>query len=70
MAEAGQTMTVTLKPSRLSTYFNVYEPGRAPGDEALAVSEMTGPMRRGHHSTKMCSFWTNIQSVRKLTSVR
>ncbi len=43
-AEAGQTMNVTLKPSNLFTYFNIYEPGRGPGDEALAVSEMTGPM--------------------------
>jgi hypothetical protein len=43
-AEAGQVMSVRLKPSNRATYFNVYEPGRGPGDQALAVSEMTGPM--------------------------
>ena len=43
-AKAGQVMTVVLKPSNTATYFNVYAPGRGPGDEALAVSEMTGPM--------------------------
>ncbi len=43
-AEAGQIMTVTLAPSNLATYFNVYEPGRGPGDQALAVSEITGSM--------------------------
>lgn len=41
---AGQTMSVRLTSSNTSAYFNVYEPGRGPGDEALAVSEMTGPM--------------------------
>jgi hypothetical protein len=43
-AEAGQTMTVALNPSNLATYFNVYEPGKKPGDQALANSGMTGPM--------------------------
>jgi hypothetical protein len=43
-AQAGQTMTVTLSPSNSATYFNVYEPGGGPGDEALASSEITGPM--------------------------
>lgn len=43
-AEAGQTLSVTLKASNTATYFNVYEPGRGPGDQALAVSELTGPM--------------------------
>jgi hypothetical protein len=43
-AEAGRTMTVTLKPSNLATYFNVYEPGKRPGDQALAASGLTGPM--------------------------
>ena len=43
-AEAGQTMTIALKPSNLATYFNVYEPGKKPGDGALANSGMTGPM--------------------------
>lgn len=43
-AEAGQRMDISLTSDNTATYFNVYEPGRAPGDEALANSEMTGPM--------------------------
>jgi hypothetical protein len=43
-AEAGQRMEIRLSPDNTATYFNVYEPGRGPGDEALAVSELTGPM--------------------------
>jgi hypothetical protein len=42
-AEAGQTMTIALKPSNSATYFNVYEPGKGPGDQALANSGITGP---------------------------
>lgn len=43
-AEAGQRMEIRLSSDNGATYFNVYEPGRGPGDEALAVSEQTGPM--------------------------
>jgi hypothetical protein len=43
-ASAGQTMSVRLVTASTSAYFNVYAPGRGPGDEALAVSEITGPM--------------------------
>jgi uncharacterized protein YraI len=43
-AEAGQRMEIRLKTDNGANYFNVYEPGRGPGDEALAVSEQTGPM--------------------------
>ena len=43
-AEAGQTMSVTLKPSNSATYFNVYEPGKGPGEQALAAGSATGPM--------------------------
>lgn len=43
-AREGQRMTVSLDASNSATYFNVYAPGRGPGDEALAVSEQTGPM--------------------------
>jgi hypothetical protein len=42
-ASAGQTMTVSLQPSNLATYFNVYAPGKGPGDEAIANSGVTGP---------------------------
>ncbi len=43
-AKAGQTMSVALDSANTSIYFNVYAPGKGPGDEALAVSEITGPM--------------------------
>jgi Bacterial SH3 domain len=43
-AEAGQRMKVRLEPSNPATYFNVYVPGRGPGDEALVNSQFTGPM--------------------------
>lgn len=43
-ARAGQRMTVSLDSANTSTYFNVYAPGKGPGDEALAVGDLTGPM--------------------------
>jgi hypothetical protein len=43
-AEAGQTLRISLDPSNLATYFNIYEPGRGPGDEALATGGLTGPL--------------------------
>lgn len=43
-ARAGQVMNVSLNPSNTATYFNVYAPGRRPGDEALATGSLTGPM--------------------------
>jgi hypothetical protein len=43
-AEAGQTMRVTLSASNGATYFNVYAPGRGPGDEALATGQNTQPL--------------------------
>jgi hypothetical protein len=43
-ARAGQVMRVSLQPSNLATYFNVYQPGRGPGDQALATSDGDGPM--------------------------
>ncbi|WP_425053944.1 SH3 domain-containing protein [Psychromarinibacter sp. S121] len=42
-AEVGQTVRVTLTSDNPSTYFNLYAPGRGPGDEALAVGEFTSP---------------------------
>ncbi|MDB6179690.1 SH3 domain-containing protein [Paracoccus sp. Z330] len=42
-AEAGQTMRVVLAPSNTATYFNVYAPGREPGDEALGNGQFTDP---------------------------
>jgi hypothetical protein len=43
-AEAGQRMRISLTSDNPATYFNVYEPGRGPGDEALAVGEQIGAM--------------------------
>jgi len=40
-AEAGQRMDVKLTSRSTSLYFNLYAPGRGPGDEALASGEMT-----------------------------
>jgi hypothetical protein len=38
-AEAGQTLELTFRsPSRFA-YFNLYAPGRGPGDEALAIGD-------------------------------
>lgn len=41
-AQAGQEMTVRLTSPNDAAYFNLYAPGRGPGDEALANSEMSG----------------------------
>lgn len=43
-AREGQRMTVSLSSPNTSAYFNVYAPGRGPGDEALAVGDSIGPM--------------------------
>ena len=43
-AESGQRMKVRLEPSNAATYFNVYVPGRGPGEEALVNSQFMGPM--------------------------
>ena len=44
-ARAGQVLQVDLTPrGNRNTYFNVYGPGRGPGDRALASSDITGPM--------------------------
>jgi Bacterial SH3 domain len=38
----GQTLRVGLTPSNGANYFNVYGPGKGPGDQALANSELIG----------------------------
>jgi hypothetical protein len=40
-AEAGQRMTIRLSTQSDAAYFNLYAPGKGPGDAALATSEMT-----------------------------
>lgn len=39
-AEAGQHIGIVLGSKNSSLYFNVYEPGRGPGNEALVIGEM------------------------------
>lgn len=41
-AKAGQFLKVTLRSDNPSTDFNVYVPGRGPGDEALFISATGG----------------------------
>jgi hypothetical protein len=43
-AEAGQTMSIALTSNNTATYFNVYEPGSGPGDQALATGDSPGPL--------------------------
>jgi len=39
-AEAGQQISIALTSASPSLYFNLYEPGRGPGKEALVIGEM------------------------------
>lgn len=41
---AGRRLHVELQASNAATFFNVYPPGKGPGDEALANSGLTGPL--------------------------
>lgn len=41
-ARDGQFLSVSLRPDNQSTDFNIYIPGRGPGDEALYASGMGG----------------------------
>ena len=43
-AEAGQVMTINLTSNNNATYFNLYAPGKGPGDEALAIGELQPQM--------------------------
>jgi hypothetical protein len=46
-AKKGQFLTVSLRPDNASTGFNVYIPGRGPGDEALFHSDGGAAEYRG-----------------------
>jgi hypothetical protein len=41
-AKNGQFLNVTFKPDKESAGYNIYIPGRGPGDEALHISEAGG----------------------------
>ncbi|MCB1420263.1 MAG: hypothetical protein KDJ74_15170 [Notoacmeibacter sp.] len=43
-ASAGQTIRLKLDTGHGATYFNLYGPGKGPGDEAIAVSEQQDPL--------------------------
>ncbi|MBF9030572.1 hypothetical protein HKCCE3408_09205 [Rhodobacterales bacterium HKCCE3408] len=43
-AAAGDQLTVRLHSPNTAAYFNVYAPGRGPGEEALAVGSLTSEM--------------------------
>ncbi|WOI58087.1 SH3 domain-containing protein [Palleronia sp. LCG004] len=57
-AEAGQVMEVALSADNTATYFNVYAPGRGPGDEALAASENTNPINAWRGTLSMSGTYT------------
>ncbi|WP_213548715.1 SH3 domain-containing protein [Vannielia litorea] len=40
-ASAGQEMHVSLTSNNAATYFNIYAPGKGPGDEAMAIGELS-----------------------------
>lgn len=41
-ARAGQTMSVVFEPSSTAAYFNIYEPGKGPGEEAMFIGAVNG----------------------------
>jgi len=46
-ASAGQSMVVVINPSNASTYFNIFEPGQGPGDEAMYAGAIEGYQYQG-----------------------
>jgi hypothetical protein len=46
-AKAGQTMKVKLSTKHGATYFNIYAPGKAPGDEAMFIGASNGTSFKG-----------------------
>jgi hypothetical protein len=47
-AQAGQTMSVTLHTKSTSTYFNIFTPGKMPGqDEAMFIGDTGGDQFEG-----------------------
>lgn len=46
-ARAGQTMTVELETEHTATYFNIYVPGKGPGDAAMFIGSINGSRYEG-----------------------
>ncbi len=47
LARAGQHMVVVLKTDNLSNYFNIFAPGRSPGDGAMFIGSLKGSRYEG-----------------------
>ncbi len=46
-AGAGQRLTVSFNPTNASAYFNIFEPGRGPGDQAMYIGASEGNQFEG-----------------------
>jgi hypothetical protein len=46
-AKAGQSMTIELKSDHTATYFNIYVPGKGPGDAAMFIGSLNGSRYEG-----------------------
>jgi hypothetical protein len=47
VAKAGQTMVVELKTDNGANYFNIFAPGKGPGDEAMFIGSTSGGRYEG-----------------------
>jgi hypothetical protein len=50
-AKKGQYMRVSLETKHTATYFNIYEPGKGPGDAAMFIGTTQGNMYTGNLPT-------------------
>ena len=47
-AKAGQYMRVSLETKHTATYFNIFEPGKGPGDAAMFIGSTQGNAYTGN----------------------
>lgn len=47
-AKAGQYMRVRLETKHTATYFNIFEPGKGPGDAAMYIGSTQGDSYKGN----------------------
>lgn len=50
-AKAGQQMTVEMTTDNTSNYFNIFEPGKGPGDAAMYIGSTEGNNYEGNLPT-------------------
>ncbi len=50
-AQARQYMRVSLETKNTATYFNIFEPGKSPGDAAMFIGSTSGNMFMGNLPT-------------------